>query len=101
MVVDRELFQADERRAVEGIDHLHLVYEEDLISPEKHQATVDRVVSWLGLESREAKTSLKKITTKPADQLIANFDECLAEYEKMRAEGIEKFRRIGKWRLEG
>ena len=48
----RERRSADEaeQAALEGIPHIRVTYESDLLDAANHQATSDRVLAYLGLE---------------------------------------------------
>jgi LPS sulfotransferase NodH len=71
----RDKIHEEERRALEGIEHLEIVYERDLLDPERHQATLDRTLDYLGLERSPAKTRLRKLNARPLREVIANYDE--------------------------
>lgn len=74
-VEEKNRFRQEEIAALADIPYCELVYEDDLESVECHQATVDKVLSFLGLESRLANTHLEKITPKRLDQLVENYGE--------------------------
>lgn len=58
-----------------GTAHLELVYEEDLIGPERQQATADAVAGLLGLPSHPVSSDLVKITPRRTSELVTNYDE--------------------------
>jgi hypothetical protein len=64
-----------EANALLGIPHIALEYESDLATPDQQQATIQRLLAVYGLEPRPASTGLKKIASRPASEIIANFDE--------------------------
>ncbi len=45
-------------RAVSGIPHLALTYEDDLRDPAGHQATIDRLCGWIGVRQAPVKSDL-------------------------------------------
>lgn len=77
-----------ELSALEGLDYCEVIYERDLEGPGTHQATVDRVLDYLSLERREAKTPLRKVNTWPMDVLITNYQEFA---DSMRKHGLQHF----------
>lgn len=64
-----------ERAALAGVDFHEVVYEDDLLSPESHQATLGALTSYLGLPHAQAKTDRHKINVGPLRELIQNYDE--------------------------
>lgn len=66
-----------EKSALESVPHLHLKYEEDLLSSEKQNKTIDRVLAYLGLDQRSAVTKMKKINSKNKTLTIGNYEEAL------------------------
>jgi hypothetical protein len=61
--------------AVNGLDHLALVYEDDLERADTHQATADRVARYLGLKPKPVAASLIKVAPRLIEESIANWDE--------------------------
>lgn len=57
------------------LDHLWLVYEEDLADASCHQATVDKVCSYLGLPLAPCTTDLLKSGPRHVREAFSNFDE--------------------------
>lgn len=60
---------------VDGVPHLRLVYEEDLLDPSRHQATVDQICDYVGVETAPVKTELVRPAKSRMPDLMANFDE--------------------------
>jgi len=54
---------------------LELTYEDDLLKPETHQDTMDRIFDNLGLESCSVKSDLIRITSNDFRDFISNYDE--------------------------
>jgi len=57
------------------VDHLEFCYERDLLNSDKHQKTVDRVFSYLGLESVPVQTKYRRISKDCLSDFIANAEE--------------------------
>ena len=67
---------------------VEVTYEDDLLEPESQQSTLDRITGALGLESRPARSHLKRITpAKPSDR-IANVREVRRVFEPSRFAGL-------------
>jgi LPS sulfotransferase NodH len=77
-----------ERAALAHLPHIELEYGRDLEQAETHQATVDRVLDYLGLERRPIATTLRKINTRSIASIVENVDE-LANWA--RELGVERW----------
>jgi hypothetical protein len=64
-----------ERAALAGLPHVSVCYEDDLLKPERHQATLDRLSDALGLPRAQAGTEVRRITTDSLRTTIANYEE--------------------------
>lgn len=53
----REIYQIKEQEILKNIDHIKIIYEEDLLQVENHQKTCDRIFNYLGLDSVPVKKS--------------------------------------------
>ena len=71
----REEQREVELAALDGLPHVSVCYEDDLLRPERHQATLDRISDALGLPRAPARTELRRITTDDLRTTIANYDE--------------------------
>lgn len=71
----REEYCTGEAEALRGLDHLSLVYEQDLLEPDRQQATASRAFEFLGLEDVRVTTILQKIGSRSLDRDVANADE--------------------------
>lgn len=71
----RTKYLEDERRILEGIDHVTFSYEDDLLISDKWQATADRAFAFLGVESQPVTTSLRRINAAPLPELIENYTD--------------------------
>ncbi len=57
------------------VDHLRLVYEQDLLDGGQHQETANRVFAYLGLEPAEVQTRLARTTSDSLADFITNAEE--------------------------
>jgi len=64
-----------ERAALAELPHVSVCYEDDLLEPDRHQATLDRLSDALGLPHAQARTEVRRITTDDLRTTIANYDE--------------------------
>lgn len=64
-----------EQELLRGIPHLDVVYEDDLQDSGCHQATVDRILQYLGLPPARVKTDLLKVTPPTLSDFVANHEE--------------------------
>jgi LPS sulfotransferase NodH len=62
----------EERRALAALPHATVVYEDDLLAAERHQATADRIFEYLELPPAEVRTDLVKITPARLSDFIQN-----------------------------
>jgi hypothetical protein len=74
----------EERAALAGLPHLALAYEDNLLRPEQHQTTLDRVFDFLGVERAPVTTRYGRIGTDGLADQVANLDEI---YQAVRATG--------------
>ncbi|GGA30024.1 hypothetical protein [Okeania sp. KiyG1] len=71
----REIYRVKEKEILEKLDHIKVIYEEDLLLEENHQNTCDRIFNYLGLESIPIKTKLVKTTSNQLSDVIENYEE--------------------------
>ncbi|MGB3510837.1 MAG: hypothetical protein WBA93_16720 [Microcoleaceae cyanobacterium] len=71
----RDIYRLKEQEILENLDHITVVYEEDLFLLENHQKTSDRIFDYLGLESVPVKTNLIKTTSNQLSDVIENYEE--------------------------
>lgn len=72
------------RSALNSIPHLSLVYEDDLVEPERQQEAVDRICGYVGVAPAPVTSELVKITPRSTGELIENFDELVAHLSTTR-----------------
>lgn len=74
-IAGRRRHLAAERAALEGLEYLELVYEQDLERPETQEKTFKRIQDYLGVDNYALHTTTSKSVTKPLDELIYNYEE--------------------------
>lgn len=72
-----EALKAYEKKVIEVLPHLHIVYEEDLSIPEQQSITVETVTDFLELPNEKVKSSLKRVTPKNLSSFVENVDEVI------------------------
>lgn len=72
----------NEEASMFGISSLELAYESDLLLPEVHQATVDRVAEYLGLRPVPVKAGLARLTVDDVESFVSNYDEVVRYLEQ-------------------
>jgi len=55
--------------------YLQIVYEDDLLDSSRHQITVDRISSFLGISTATVNSDLKKSTPTDLSRLVTNYEE--------------------------
>jgi LPS sulfotransferase NodH len=78
----RTNFEHEELRVLQNIDCLKLVYEDDLLNPNTHQQTVNKILDYLGLERRQCYTTLRKVNKSKQKDVIENYDEVINYLEE-------------------
>jgi len=61
--------------ALEGIPHLPIRYEEDLLPQDRHQETANRIFRALDLPPAPVETQLRKLTANDLSSIVANLPE--------------------------
>lgn len=85
IAVDPEMLVADTRgieastakldELLGSVPHLRITYEDDLLEPDRHQPTVDRICDYLGIASARVNTDLIKVAPAALQGSISNHDE--------------------------
>ena len=73
----REKCLEEEREALEGIEHITVEYERDLLEDESKLKTMDRVFDYLGLKPHKCSTALKKVTSRNISDIVENHQEII------------------------
>ena len=71
----KETQTATELDILQHLPHLTVVYEDELLEPQWHQQTTDKIFDYLGIPSVSVQASLKKTTPKDLSQIVENYDE--------------------------
>ena len=66
-----------ERDCLSTVPHLSLTYEEGLLDPARHQATVDRVCDWLNVATGPVSAGLRKVLSRSFAENVVNSEEIL------------------------
>lgn len=66
-----------EQKALVGFDYLDINYEHDLLPNEKHQQTLDRLTSYLGVGACIAESKLRRSSANDMADYVLNYDEVL------------------------
>lgn len=77
-VQGRTIMLQQERAALAALPHLRVSYEDDLLPPDRHQPTVDRILAHVGLAPRPVSTQLRKIAGGAVADGIGNLSELRA-----------------------
>jgi LPS sulfotransferase NodH len=65
----------DETRALEGIPHLRIEYERDLVDDSVRDLTLSRIHVMLGVSIKPGSSALLPTYDRPMDQVVANYQE--------------------------
>jgi hypothetical protein len=77
-MTNRRNFLAEEHRVLDGVPHVEVVYEDDLLPGERHQQAADRVFRHLGLEPVEIRTDHLRVTSDRLADFVDNHEEVAA-----------------------
>jgi len=78
----REELKKTESKILEGIPHLKLIYENDLLSGSMHQNTANKVFKYLGLDKVKVKTRFIRTSKDNLKDIIVNYDEVVDALHK-------------------
>jgi len=71
----KQIALSEEKRLLQQLPHIEVVYEYDLLNPEKHQETANRIFAYLSLSSAKVETKLERTPFQNLAKIISNFDE--------------------------
>jgi hypothetical protein len=74
-MIKSEKVVALEKKCLSNIPHLEIIYEDDLLSSEQHQKTINKVFSYLELDSIKVQTTLQKTSSDNLVDDILNYEE--------------------------
>lgn len=63
---------------LEDLPFLPIVYEDDLLDAEKHQATADKITEFLGLSPKPVRTNLQRTTPREVSDFVDNYGEIIS-----------------------
>lgn len=81
---DREEYLQVDEKILSNLPHLTIVYENDLLKEENHQATVDRICEYLGIDSVAVKAPFARLTPDNLSELIENYQEVIDVLNKTK-----------------
>lgn len=79
-----EALNAYEQSLLKDVPYLSLTYEEHIQNSEDHQATVDSVCEFLGVESGPAESTYRKVAPPALKERVANYEELVRRLEGTR-----------------
>jgi len=74
----RRDYLAQERAALQGLPHLSLVYEDDLLDAQQHQPTLDRVFGMLGVDAIPVAARVQRLGSDHLADTVENYAELVA-----------------------
>jgi hypothetical protein len=78
----RKIVSEHERRLLERIPHLPLVYEDNLLESGCHQRTADTIADYLGIPHVEVATDYARVTPRGLSAFVDNYEELVRFVEK-------------------
>lgn len=82
----RRRFYEQDQMALKNLQFQSVIYEQDLVDPQKHQATIDLLCRRFGLQARQVQTKLRRLSSDHPSERLSNYDEVLGA---LRARGYE------------
>lgn len=73
-----------EGKALQGIPHLEVIYEDMLENRENWQATMEKVFQFLGVRPANVNSGLAKTYPRPYAEIISNYEELLKTVKRSR-----------------
>jgi LPS sulfotransferase NodH len=70
-----EEMSAIEERAIAGLPHIEVIYENDLLHSSCHQHTADRIASFLNIPAKKVDTAFRRITSDTLQDFVLNYEE--------------------------
>ena len=78
----RQQNRIDELEALNGLPHMEIVYESDLLHSEKHQSTLNRIFEMFNVSPIPAKSQWRRLGSDNLTDIIQNYDEVAAIVEQ-------------------
>lgn len=70
-----EKLRTIERKNLEKVEYLEIIYENDLLHKRNHQGTCEKVFNYIGIKSNQVSTSIKRISSDNLSDQIINYKE--------------------------
>lgn len=83
-----EAEQNQQKEILKDLPHLSLVYEDDFLDSENHQAVCNEIFNYLGMPDCQVSSSLKKQGSKELSNRVENWDELV---QSLRGTRFQKF----------
>lgn len=84
----REMFLAQEKKVLENLPHLEIVFEDDVLRAKNHQRTLDKILDFLNIPSVPVKTVMIMSSTGRLSDVIQNYDEIVQAVSKTKYAGF-------------
>lgn len=78
VMLEAEYIREVERERLQGLPHVTVSYEEDLLDASRHQATADAVFQAVGLSSVPVSTSLVRSSARSLSEALENYEDVAA-----------------------
>lgn len=79
-----EFYEEKERKILEDADYLFVSYEDDLLSPQNHQETSNKVFQYLGVNTVPVETNFFKTTSSKLSDFIENHEEVIDVFRQTK-----------------
>lgn len=86
---ERQLIE--EKKLLKKLPHIMLIYEDDLLTAEEHQKSLDRIFDYLGLNTVPVKTTLVKTSSDNMSNFIQNYNEVVSVVNKTKYSQFLKY----------
>lgn len=83
-IAGSEKLESLEKKMLLKVPYLDLFYEDDLVDPTRHQATVDKVCHFLNVPTSEAKTKYVKLLPGNLSDIVENYSEIMSFLKNSR-----------------
>lgn len=60
---------------LKDLNHINLIYEDDLLNSASHQTTCDKIFNYLGIDSCHVNTAFTRTSPKDLSEIIENYEE--------------------------
>ncbi len=70
-----ETLELEEKKILKDLEYKTIYYESDLLEESNHQITCNSIANYIGIESMEVNSEIKKISSNKLSDQILNYDE--------------------------